>query len=721
MAMDGRAAQDQFPQRDAVYKAEFEEAEENRARESLLCTEQLVPNENLMNEVGAQSSLCSMDHIVILGDPSGKILTKEGNPEVSKEEEEVDGEYYLDPRPESHLTQLTSLDAHSLIFYQPHNPTACYGDMNVDPPFFESEPNQELVLPSKSEEKVDLGSLDVTKKEIAKKKAKRALERGGAPCVGLDNEQNPDINQNLNLSHLTRRSARGATANNVGQPSFRFYSVLLSKGNVDGIKKRGSSSLKVSKESAPPAQKKTRTFYNEKQLQELEKTFQDDHYPDNEKRREIAASVGVTPQRIMVWFQNRRAKWRKMEKLMVKNTKKCPLAAPALPVDPQRMAQGTTMLAVTQLSDTANNQPNTVTLGAATMNYSGSSIALSGSSVASVPSKTSCGGSIQTKAPTSQSSLGSLRKELFPAIPSPPPIRRTNLPFNLLLNTNPYIIPLMLEDSLASECSPSSQESSSSDAHTYSVQGQSTSSPVDCNYPEQLESTINLEAPCFYPNSHLGMHQHDQYPQHEMSHFPIHLSGNALPSVRLTTATPSKSTTFFSLPGSNGLVTYGAAECSQGFLQNHVGTHLLLQPSAGSSGYLPAFQAFPWNEFSMQGPSFTHSFSSPIPFSGLATIAGGSAQQAPFALNQSLPASSCFLQLPKGPGPGATLLFTTKPVVPMNLEPLSQPLPRTLAEEDSDADNGPQEMESESLPDFSEGSKIGLNFSPCQARDEKTA
>lgn len=28
--------------------------------------------------------------------------------------------------------------------------------------------------------------------------------------------------------------------------------------------------------------------------------FQEDHYPDNEKRREIAAVVGVTPQRILV-------------------------------------------------------------------------------------------------------------------------------------------------------------------------------------------------------------------------------------------------------------------------------------------------------------------------------------------------------------------------------------------------------------------------------------
>lgn len=36
------------------------------------------------------------------------------------------------------------------------------------------------------------------------------------------------------------------------------------------------------------------------QLEELERLFQADHYPDSDKRREIAQTVGVTPQRIMV-------------------------------------------------------------------------------------------------------------------------------------------------------------------------------------------------------------------------------------------------------------------------------------------------------------------------------------------------------------------------------------------------------------------------------------
>ncbi|NXX49024.1 NOBOX protein, partial [Tricholaema leucomelas] len=65
------------------------------------------------------------------------------------------------------------------------------------------------------------------------------------------------------------------------------------------------------------------------QLKELEKMFQEDHYPDNEKRREIAAVVGVTPQRIMIWFQNRRAKWRKVEKWKMRNnnSSKCPTSS----------------------------------------------------------------------------------------------------------------------------------------------------------------------------------------------------------------------------------------------------------------------------------------------------------------------------------------------------------------------------------------------------------
>ncbi|KAM8980871.1 homeobox protein NOBOX [Sarcophilus harrisii] len=88
----------------------------------------------------------------------------------------------------------------------------------------------------------------------------------------------------------------------------------------------GESSQKAVRKKEPPdtppqVRKKTRTLYRTDQLKELERMFQEDHYPDSDKRREIALAVGVTPQRIMVWFQNRRAKWRKVERLNSKGNK----------------------------------------------------------------------------------------------------------------------------------------------------------------------------------------------------------------------------------------------------------------------------------------------------------------------------------------------------------------------------------------------------------------
>ncbi|KAK1805110.1 hypothetical protein P4O66_019462, partial [Electrophorus voltai] len=293
--------------------------------------------------------------------------------------------------------------------------------------------------------------------------------------------------------------------------------------------------------------KKIRTSYTTDQLEELERVFQDDHYPDAEKRKEIAISVGVTPQRVMVWFQNRRAKWRKISKAIVKKPPESRPMAPA-PVH----------------SPTVTSIPSACFMALKTGNMDAGTACVShGGSLDYIP----------------------------PVMQSPPPLRRASLPYFAAYNPPTHMLSVLLDTSEHSE--PQVLSLHTDHGFDYDAAGSSTrhesgpgnAQPFPLNTCTQQHSTLLPQQPnplfagrsdCFVGQSHPLLPQYSR-----LSYFT--------PSPYLTPS-PSEGTTASTVPLNPG-TSSGLLACSTGghaYFQYPNSNQILLQ-----SG-VQAFQAYAW-------------------------------------------------------------------------------------------------------------------------------
>lgn len=99
----------------------------------------------------------------------------------------------------------------------------------------------------------------------------------------------------------------------VGINFLKRFSVFCADSS--SVHSKGVKRLKVKSGREKVKKKKARTTFTGRQIFELEKQFKEKKYLTASERSDMAALLNVTETQVKIWFQNRRTKWKKQEKI----------------------------------------------------------------------------------------------------------------------------------------------------------------------------------------------------------------------------------------------------------------------------------------------------------------------------------------------------------------------------------------------------------------------